>query len=419
MGYSFLGINEDGNIKHLDPYLDLKEGGGLDYIQAVNALKNQNSKLKTMAVIGGYNEMSRKYSVVAANPALRRNFINSAVALLKKFNFDGLDLDWEYPAQRDSGNPSDKANFVTWLQELRAEFDKYGYLLTIAVGSTSNIADTSYDIPQIAKVVDFIGLMTYDMHGAWDGQTGHNAPIQDSGPFSVDKAVSYWIQKGAPASKLVLGLPSYGQSYTLASASNNGLGASTVGAGRSGPYTGQPGLLGFNEICSDNGWNVVYSDANKSPYAFKGDQWVGFDNERSIGEKINYALSKNLGGVMMWSIETDDFRGDCGPKFPLLSKAYSALNGGGNHPDPVTNKPGPVTPPPVTSAPQTSRPVTSAPPTGNDSCDGRGDGFYRNSADCARYYRCVSGVKYEFSCPAGLKFDSASSVCDYPDVVVC
>jgi GH18 family chitinase len=63
-----------------------------------------------------------------------------------------------------------------------------------------------------------------------------------------DSAIQYWIQKGAPKDKLNLGIGTYGRSFTLKSASNNGVGASTTGAGQPGPYTQESGYLGYNEV---------------------------------------------------------------------------------------------------------------------------------------------------------------------------
>ena len=52
---------------------------------------------------------------------------------------------------------------------------------------------------------------------------------------------------------------------------------------------------------------------------FRGNQWVGFDNEKSIKAKVEYAYDQGLAGVMAYAIDTDDFRGDCdGPTYPIL-----------------------------------------------------------------------------------------------------
>lgn len=322
MGYAFFGVEEDGSIRILDKYLDID----LANIKKVDDLKKINPNLKTMASIGGWNEGSEKYSFIANDAKKRRNFIESALAFLKKYNFNGIDLDWEYPGKRNSNNLKDKENFVKWLKELKEALSKGNYILSVAVGAVKITASIAYDIPKLSEQVDIINLMTYDFHGSWDHTTGENSPLYDTqSELSVDSAVSYWIESGAPPSKLVLGLPLYGRSFTLADTNHFGLNAPTYGPGEPGPFTGAAGFLGYNEICMKN-WTEIVDPVQRVPYAYKGNQWVGYDNERSIEEKVSYAKNKKLGGVMVWSIETDDFRGSCGQrKYPLLRKINQLL----------------------------------------------------------------------------------------------
>ncbi|KAF2880908.1 hypothetical protein ILUMI_25266 [Ignelater luminosus] len=87
-------------------------------------------------------------------------------------------------------------------------------------------------------------------------------------------------------------------------------------------------MLGYNEICEmqmGGHWTVVWNEEQKIPYAYFGDQWVGYDNPLSVAVKANFAKEQNLGGLMIWSIETDDFRGMCGAKYPILSTINSNL----------------------------------------------------------------------------------------------
>ena len=81
-----------------------------------------------------------------------------------------------------------------------------------------------------------------------------------------------------------------------------------------GPYTKQEGFLGFNEICEELTsdkfeWNIKWEACHKAPYMVNKEKWVSYDNEKSVMLKVDFAWKKKLGGVMVWSIETDDFNG--------------------------------------------------------------------------------------------------------------
>lgn len=117
--YAFFGIEENGDLRIIDPYLDLEENGGRGNIRKFNALKLQNPTLKTFAAIGGWNEGSKNFSVVANDPERRQRFVRSVVHFIQRHGFDGLDLDWEYPNQRHNLTFDDKTNYVTLLRELR------------------------------------------------------------------------------------------------------------------------------------------------------------------------------------------------------------------------------------------------------------------------------------------------------------
>ena len=55
------------------------------------------------------------------------------------------------------------------------------------------------------------------------------------------------------------------------------------------------------------------------PYIYKGDQWFGYDDEKSFEAKANYIQAKGLAGAMVWSIDTDDFKGFCGKENGLIN----------------------------------------------------------------------------------------------------
>lgn len=210
-------------------------------------------------------------------------------------------------------------------------FIPHGLLLSAAVCAGESKASISYNIPGISQCLDFINLMTYDMHGSWSSHVGINAPLY-AGPrdhsngqvgLNVDACVRYWISAGAPREKLVFGIPTYGRSFTLQSPQNNLPGAISGGAGNRGKYTNEAGNLGYNEICEfkrSQLWTFVWEDNQKVPYAYCGHQWVGFDDVQSVRNKCKYVQNMNLGGAMVWSIDTDDFRNVSGDGRFALTK---------------------------------------------------------------------------------------------------
>lgn len=102
----------------------------------------------------------------------------------RKYNFDGLDLDWEFPSKR-GGAPADKQNFVLLVKELRAAFSKYNLLLTAAFGAGKDTIDIAYDVAALNVYLDYIHMMCYDYHGTWDLKTGPNAPLKSADFLNV------------------------------------------------------------------------------------------------------------------------------------------------------------------------------------------------------------------------------------------
>ncbi|XP_046632543.1 acidic mammalian chitinase-like [Daphnia pulicaria] len=424
--YGFAGLGYDNTIISLDPYNDLPENWGKGAMVRFTGLKSQNPELKAILAIGGWNEGSEKYSKMVSSPSERAKFTSSVVEFLLKYNFDGLDFDWEYPANR-GGAIVDKENFIHMIEELKTAFAPHGLMLTAAVSAGKTTIDTGYDIPSMTRILDQIHIMAYDFHGAWETFTGHNSPLYgnelDYGEFvdfNQDFAVNYWIENGADPSKLILGMGLYGRGFVLNNPADNGLYAPANQPISAGPYTREAGIWGYNEICekfaAEPGlWTVVVDPSYMSPYAYKGNQWIGYDDQNSLKTKAQYAASKGLGGAMVWSVETDDFHGTChGNNFILVKTIYETLNGPIVYPSPPTGSTGEFTTEKYSTTTST-RPTTITPPP-NQTC--QSEGYFRDPNDCGKYYLCVANgsewVIYNFECGAGTVFDPSTNNCNFP-----
>ncbi|KAL6264649.1 hypothetical protein P5V15_004750 [Pogonomyrmex californicus] len=341
--YAFGGFTKENALRPFDKYQDIEKGGYAKF----TGLKTYNKNLKTMLAIGGWNEGSSRFSPMVADSARRREFVRNAVKFLRQNHFDGLDLDWEYPAFRDGGKPRDKDNYANLVQELREEFERESsktgrprLLLSMAMPAGIEYIDKGYDVPRLNEYLDFINLLSYDYHSAYEPAVNHHSPLypleEDNeynydAELTIDYTIGHLLEKGASADKVVLGIPTYGRSYTLFNQDATELGSPADGPGTEGEATREKGYLAYYEICEgiaeSDDWEVVKPNPKAmGPYAFKGNQWVGYDDENIVRLKARYVNEKKLGGIMFWSIDNDDFRGKChGRPYPLIEAAKEAL----------------------------------------------------------------------------------------------
>ncbi|CAL4118675.1 unnamed protein product [Meganyctiphanes norvegica] len=406
--FGFAGIDPTtSQIKVLDEYNELCENWGRCAYNRFTGLKEHNPSLKTLLAVGGWTEGSENYSIMSADPARRKAFIDSSIAMILSHDFDGFDMDWEYPANR-GGAPQDKENFITLMQEMKVALDAHGLILTCAVSMGKGTIDTAYDIPAMNQVFDYINLMAYDFHGAWETFTHHNAPLYahpsdegDAVPFNVDYGVNYWIENGASPEKLTLGIGTYGRCYTLDNVSLKGWYAPAGNPGHQGPFTRTPGVLGYNEICSfqlEGGWVIVDDPIMNEPYTYMlGNKiWCGYDHAGSVATKAAYAKNKGLAGTMVWSLETDDFKGLCGRPFDLVKTMVENFEDGA-----VFTTPGAVT-----------GGATEATTTPAVNC--AGGNKYSAHEYCESYWICNNGELILSHCPNGLLWNTDVNACDWP-----
>ncbi len=320
LNYAFATISDTGECALGDEYADTQypyADGSSGNFGALVSLKAINPNLRTLISIGGYT-WSGRFSDVAATAEARQHFAESCVHFMLDHGFDGLDIDWEFPvgggAAGNIERPEDGENFVLLLQALREQLSTLSnpqgkpYLLTIAAGNDS--AQLALDWARIHPLLDWINVMTYDMHGMQDGTTGLNAPLyanpsQPNKP-SIDRSITDLLAFNIPPDKLVLGVPFYGVGWS---------GVGSVNAGLYQPFTRlADGSLGLGYFDYDgvsslpSGYATYWDEASRAPWLYDpaSGTFISFENGDSLTAKAAYVKTHGLGGVMIWELSMDD-----------------------------------------------------------------------------------------------------------------
>jgi chitinase len=279
----------------------------------LNKLKKRNPDLKILISIGGW-AWSGNFSDAVLSDTSRKAFAASAVDIIRQYNLDGVDIDWEYPAQVGAGNkfrPEDKENYTLMFRTIREELDGMEkqtgkkLLLTTAVGGFKRFLDLT-EMGKAQVYLDYINLMTYDYFQDSLGMSVHHTNLYASkmyhGEDSADRTVAEYVAAGVPAGKLVMGLAFYGRSSIVGENTRNGLGVKTTGPAKGGGYT-----MLKDSLINKNGFRYFRDKDAMAPYLYNSStrQFISFDDEWSVKNKAEYVKKKNMGGVMFWEYSSD------------------------------------------------------------------------------------------------------------------
>ncbi|HLX25195.1 MAG TPA: glycoside hydrolase family 18 protein [Usitatibacter sp.] len=311
-------------------------------LEALAKAKRAHPHLRLMASVGGWN-WSNRFSDMASDFVTRSQFIASSLEVLRRYDFDGIDIDWEYPAsigvacaagQKTCDRPEDKDNFATLGRELRAALDRAGaadgkrYLFTVAAGADAKYvfdgSKSSAWLANLARSTDWINLMTYDYHGTWERAAYFVAPLArdeaDPNAANVESSVRLFLDQGIEPSKLALGAPFYGKGWSGCEAGPDGsvLYAPCAGLAREDheasfefAYLVDEGFLSRDEegLYTRGGRGFVrhWDAAAKAPWLYNPQTrvFIAYDDETSIREKARFARQAGLRGMMFWELSQD------------------------------------------------------------------------------------------------------------------
>jgi chitinase len=371
VNYAFARPTSDGKCASLDPWADwqrpfsaaesvagVADVGGQTLkgnFNQLRQLKAAHPKLRLLMSIGGWTE-SEYFSNIALTADSRRKFVRSCLNLFIKGNlpydgenssgtggpgvakgiFDGIDIDWEYPARQGAGGnavrPEDRTNVTLLFREFRRQMDAIGvktgkhYLLTAAIPA-GYTAGKSYELPKVADTLDWLNLMAYDLHGAWDATTNFNSPFRldpadpnGSAALTVKGSVRYMLDHGVPPSRLVVGVPFYGVQWTGARANHHGLFQA---------YNSSPGNPSYHQLVDlsklvtspangaapvgRKGYTRYWNNAAGEPWLWKPSATgagktgsvITYDDPASLAKRVRLVKNLGLRGLMCWELSQD------------------------------------------------------------------------------------------------------------------
>lgn len=174
--YAFATIDPHNfNMISNDDEFDIVQGG----YRSVAGLKRINPRLKVLISVGeGRQDGSHRFSTMVSSANRRRDFIRSAISLIKQYNFDGMDIHWEYPgAEEFGGRLSDKEFLNLFLEELSEIFKARGWLLSIAVPASRFRIEDGFIPQKLGSLVDFVNLQAFDFHREREPVADHHSNL--------------------------------------------------------------------------------------------------------------------------------------------------------------------------------------------------------------------------------------------------
>ncbi|EPB9462160.1 TPA: glycosyl hydrolase family 18 protein [Vibrio alginolyticus] len=334
INYAFVSIGSDGKVNVGDvndpnnpatgktwPGVEVDPALGFKGHFGALATYKQKHDVKTLISIGGWAETGGHFDTNgdrvadggfytmttnadgSINHAGIEKFATSAVEMMRQYKFDGLDIDYEYPtSMAGAGNPYDKdfmeprrqylwASYQELMKVLREKLDAASaqdgihYMLTIAAPSSGYLL-RGMETFDVTKYLDYVNIMSYDLHGAWNDHVGHNAALFDTGKDSelaqwnvygtaayggigylnTDWAYHYF-RGSMPAGRINIGVPYYTRGWQGVTGGDNGLWGRAALPNQAecqpGTGEGEKNNCGHGAIGIDNMWHDTDPKGNE------------------------------------------------------------------------------------------------------------------------------------------------------------
>ncbi|KAL5087414.1 hypothetical protein Trisim1_007813 [Trichoderma cf. simile WF8] len=307
-------VGEDGSS------LDDREADKL--YKAVTSARFGNPNTGFWLALGGWTFNDNNtifqpvFGQIASSGVFRSQFAENLVAFMSEYGFDGVDIDWEYPGAGDrGGTKNDYDNFPLLLKAIRQAFNDHGH----GRWGISITAPSSYwylqwfNLGELVKHVNFINLMSYDLHGIWDqnNEIGKQV-LAHTNLTEVDHALELFWRNNVDPKMINLGVAFYGRSYKLADAACRLPGCRFSGPGDKGECSNTEGYLSYREImdkikqAGDSAEEIWDEVAAVKMLVYDSNNWISYDDSTTFQQKVDFANERGLAGLMIWAVDQDD-----------------------------------------------------------------------------------------------------------------
>ena len=296
------------SLTHINLAFGLVDGHRLDMSQLTNIeitrrLREWNPNIKILVSVGGWG--AGGFSEMAMTAAGREAFARSCLEAVEKYDLDGVDIDWEYPCSSQAGiasDPRDRENFTLLLLALRERLGDR--ILSFAAGAGEYFIEGT-QMPEAARIVDYVQLMTYDMRNGFTRQAGHHAALRasqgDASPTNTVDIVEMFHRAGVPWDKLVVGAAFYSRRWTGVRDENHGLLQPAESVGESGPcYSDLTG-----EFLQQGGFTKYWDEDAQASYLWNGSEFISYESPEALARKCQYVREAGLLGIMYWEHSCD------------------------------------------------------------------------------------------------------------------
>ncbi|MFW6641738.1 glycosyl hydrolase family 18 protein [Nocardiopsis algeriensis] len=302
-------------------------------------LKERYPHLRVNISLGGWT-WSEHFSDAALTEASRERLVSSCIDQYLRGNlpvfdgaggvgsaygvFDGIDLDWEWPAsaghEHNTVRPEDRENFTALVGEFREQLDALGaetgreYELTAFLPADPEKIELGFEMDRLMDDFDFVTVQGYDYHGAWESVTNHQSNLlehpEDPGPdvYSTETTIQTYLDLGVDPGDLVLGVPFYSRGWTGVAPGPNGDGLFQTATGPA-PGTYEQGIDDWKVIKELTGYTLYRDEASGTAWLYDGTTFWTYDDAAAIARKTRWAADRGLGGIMIWSVDGDDADG--------------------------------------------------------------------------------------------------------------